>query len=60
MFHEGQKVVVRDGRGGERVSLVEDVISEGGGQMLKVKDLDTGVSRTVNPLDQPIVEHLED
>jgi hypothetical protein len=60
MYHEGQKVVVRDNNGSEKVSLVEDVISDNGGQMLRVKDLDTGVSRVVNPQDQPIVEHLED
>jgi hypothetical protein len=60
MYHEGQKVVVRDSRGGERVALVEDIISDNGGQMLRVKDLDTGMSRVVNPQEQPIVEHLED
>ena len=60
MYHEGQKVVVRDKNGYELVGLVEDVISDGGGQMLKIKDLDSGLSRVVNPVESNIVEHLED
>ena len=60
MYEKGQKLVIRSEAQGDRVVLVEDLIADDEGQKLKVRDLNTNVSRVVNPHTQTVVEHLED
>jgi hypothetical protein len=59
MYTEGQRVVIRE-KDTEKMAIVEDVICDNGGQVLRVKELETGVSRVVNPVESTIVEQLED
>jgi hypothetical protein len=59
MYEEGQRVVIRK-NGTEQVGIVEEVMIDTGGQKLRVKDPSTGQSRVVNPVEDTIVEHLED
>ena len=59
MYKAGQRVVVRE-HDLEKVAIVEEVLIDNGGQKLRVKEVDTGLSRVVNPIEQTIVEQLED
>jgi hypothetical protein len=59
MYQKGQRVVVRT-EGNEQVMLVEDIIATDDGQRLKLKDPTTGVTQMVNPVEDNIVEQLED
>lgn len=59
MYQEGQQVVIRKD-GTEQVGIVEEVMVDNGGQKLRVKDPSTGLSQVVNPVEDTIVEHLED
>jgi hypothetical protein len=59
MYQKGQRVVVRAGDN-ERVMLVEDIIATDDGQQLKLKDPITGLTQMVNPVEDNIVEQLED
>lgn len=63
MFEKGQRVVIRGEK--EEMVLVEDIITSEDGQLLKVKNPSTGLTRVVNPVEEKklghtIVEHLED
>lgn len=59
MYQKGQRVVVRTDIN-EKVMLVEDIIATEEGQQLKLKDPVTGVTQMVNPVEDNIVEQLED
>jgi hypothetical protein len=60
MYEPGQRIVIRKDDGAEQMVLVEDVLADNGGQKLRVKDVETGVSSVVSPMETTIVEHLED
>lgn len=61
MYEQGQRIVIRDKvTGHEEVAVVEEVLLEHDGAKLRVKDPRTGTTRTVNPVEQNILEHLED
>ena len=60
MYEPGQRLVIRKDDGTEQMVLVEDVLADNGGQKLRVKDVETGVSSVVSPMETTIVEHLED
>lgn len=59
MYQKGQRVVVRT-EDREQVMLVEDIIATDDGQRLKLKDVATGLTQMVNPVEDNIVEQLED
>jgi hypothetical protein len=59
MYEKGQRVVIRT-ETGERVRIVEDIIMGEDGQKLKVRDPNTHLVEVVNPVEDNIVEHLED
>ncbi len=59
MYEKGQRVVIRTAEK-EEVVLVEEILVGNEGQMLRVKDPTTGRSKVVNPVEEIIVEHLED
>ncbi|RLC98446.1 MAG: hypothetical protein DRI65_18230 [Chloroflexota bacterium] len=59
MYEKGQRVVIRT-PDKEEVVLVEEILTGDNGQMLRVKDPITGYTKVVNPVEETIVEHLED
>lgn len=59
MYEKGQRVVIRTPQD-EKVMLVEEILIGDDGQKLRVKDPTTGATRVVNPVEDTIVEHLED
>ena len=59
MYQKGQRVVIRTDDS-EKVVLVEDILASEDGQKLRVKDPTTGITQVVNPVEDNIVEHLED
>ena len=59
MYQKGQRVVVRTDTH-EKMMLVEDLLATEDGQQLKLKDPNTGVIQIVNPVQETVVEHLED
>lgn len=61
MYEVGKRVVVRDLEdNSERVMLVEEIVTHQDGNKLRVKDPVTGASELVNPIENPVVECLED